>query len=405
MQYSHKNNRPVLRISKAYFLYLFLILWQFELGYFDTISIISTLFDYGKIVSLGVILLIVLQTGTFRPTRMFAFIVMYAVFLIMSTLANGGAVLSAVSVVASMLAMYLIITEMFRSNTRMAVMILMFLFEILIYANLVVMLLYPRGIYRVGNIYQTRFYWLFGHQNENIVYVLFALIIATAYRCLFAGEKRMVRPFLLEAASVVTVILTRAATGYVGLFIYTVMVLVNRKKIRITVFHGLTISIILFLLLVVLRRLDAFDFVITRVLYRNLTFSGRTEIWDSALYYIGQKPAFGYGLEPGSVTSYKLGGVVTPHNKILYVLYQGGVVLLIFFFGILLSAAGNTRRFSNKRITPNLIAVIFSVLVQMQMESYLKAAYYFPFFMTEVLACFPDEERTMWEKIRRKKLE
>ncbi len=394
MQFTHTNNRPVLRISKAFFLYLFLILWQFELGYLDTISIISTVFNFGKIASLGVILLIVLQRGTLRLTRMFAFVIMYAIFLLMSTLANGGAIFSAVSIVASMLAMYLIITEMFRSDTRTAVRVLMFLFEVLIYANLVVMILHPRGIYRVGNIYQTRFYWLFGHQNENIVYVLFALITASAYRAVFGGEKRMVRPFLLIAACIVTVVLTRAATGYVGLFIYFVIMLINRKKCRITVFHGLAVCIVLFFIFVFARRMDAFDFVITRVLNRTLTFSGRTDIWDSALNYISQKPVIGYGLEAGSVTSYKLGGVVTPHNKILYVLYQGGAALLIFFFGILISAAGNTRRFSSKRITPVLTAVIFSILVQIQMESYMKSAFYFPFFMTEILVCFPDVDRT-----------
>jgi O-antigen ligase len=64
---------------------------------------------------------------------------------------------------------------------------------------------------------------------------------------------------------------------------------------------------------------------------RDLTFTGRTYIWNLATNLIAQSPIIGHGFMTSDVIAGYLGGYSTPHNEFLLVLMYGGCIALVLF--------------------------------------------------------------------------
>ena len=103
----------------------------------------------------------------------------------------------------------------------------------------------------------------------------------------------------------------------------------------INLFDGWIVSFLFFFGIVVARLQQVFSPLIVQVLHKDITFTGRTEIWDLTLAYVKEHWLTGSGyltradfpkMFPSDLFSY-----VHPHNFILSLLLQGGVILLVIF--------------------------------------------------------------------------
>lgn len=110
------------------------------------------------------------------------------------------------------------------------------------------------------------------------------------------------------------------------------MLLLNRKIIN-RVFNIITYMIanLLFFVFVVVLRVQNY-LIASGLLQMNseITFSGRTPIWNNALKVIKENMLLGAGIEPLEVSRAKL-GISTAHNMWLEILYMGGIIALILF--------------------------------------------------------------------------
>lgn len=388
----------VLRIPIIAFLYFFLIIWQFDLTYLSRFEIVDTVYKLGKVASFAIIVVITLMRGTYRMTRMFLFIICYSAVLVLSTIINNGPIFSAVSSGASLIAMYLIIHEMLQTEPKAATSIFMLMFGTMIYANVILMLLYPRGLYNTAD-YSTRFYWLFGQQNSNVIYSLCTIIAAIIYKEMHKGDRVNTRVFLLIFASYVNVIITGSATGILGIVIMTIVIIVNWKKPLITLYHGIIVSTAVFVIIVLLRKQNIIVTMITILLHRDLTFSGRFVLWSTAIEEFLKRPILGAGIETTTVFT-MLYGFETPHNKVLFTLYQGGVLLLISLMGAIFSAAESLKSRSGSKTAMVLNAVLIAFVIQMQAESYVKTIFFFPFILTDYLYELSDQTITDGKQTR-----
>jgi O-antigen ligase len=83
---------------------------------------------------------------------------------------------------------------------------------------------------------------------------------------------------------------------------------------------------------------------------KDVSLTGRTEIWRLSFQYIIKKPFFGYGVEPIDIVESKIVGGHS-HNITLWVLYQGGILgfsvfaifFLRFFFDLKQSWLANSK--------------------------------------------------------------
>lgn len=110
------------------------------------------------------------------------------------------------------------------------------------------------------------------------------------------------------------------------------------------------------------------------ILNKDMTFSNRTEMWDSALRIINESPIWGHGFVDGDwYKKYMSSFAVGPHNMILAVLINGGVVGLLLFIASFLYSLH--RLYSNNTKTACTILITLSIFCIMS----LMEIYPFPF--------------------------
>ena len=120
--------------------------------------------------------------------------------------------------------------------------------------------------------------------------------------------------------------------AFMLMILYLYMILgkeINLRKFNHKLFFY--ISIIMFFVIIIFRMQEYFSFLIEDILDRDLTFSGRTYIWDRCLEYISNSPFIGYGVEDPNVRAItKL--IFHAHNIYLNILLEGGILALGIYF-------------------------------------------------------------------------
>lgn len=394
----------VLRVSKKEIGWFFLLIFFFNTTYLSRFSLLENIFNYGRVAVLFVILLMIVKNiQNFHPSGLFILLSVYEVYLICITFYRGGALITSITSAMAMMGFVLIIEFLGKRDLRVLLNVLMLIFELLIYANFVVMLLFPEGLYNTGG---TRKYWLFGHQNGISLYVLCAIVVSVLWSYFTPSEKGASlrygkhfqiciggngilkpRALALIGISILSIIWVWSATSVAGLAVLAITLILTRMKIRLNMKQAIIVSIVFFFGFVILRVQDNFAFIIETVLKRNLTFSARTAIWDNALYYISRRPVFGYGVEMTSVATERF-GFNTTHCKYLYTMYQGGTILVIFFLFILLYISNLVKKVRSE-MAVIFIAYSWAILIQMQFESYTEPIFYLPFILA---LCCADKE-------------
>lgn len=116
---------------------------------------------------------------------------------------------------------------------------------------------------------------------------------------------------------------------------------------------------------VVFRRIDIFQHLVVDVLQKDMTFSGRTTMWDCAFDAISQSPFLGQGL--GSYLAYW--NVNNPflqvphcHNAFVDAMYKGGVLSIIILVTIIVIACARLQRIENRQIKVALTITIAAFL-------------------------------------------
>ena len=371
----------------------FMIVWYFDLPCFSILPNIRMIFRMGKVLSLilCVILLIYDQnkqimvrknkspfTKYFARNRLYftITIVCYEGYIIINTIFHQGDLLEAVRDFIAIVGLTLVLNYWFSKNTKNMLSVLLVIFELLIYVNFILIFLCPEGIYNIRPE-ATKFYWLFGHQNQTILYVLNAIVISLLYYYIEEKKSGLIRTSILIFVGTIMIVKVWSATAIVGLGIFWMIVILYKLQIHLGVKTGLLASFIMFFSIVVFQKQSFFSIFIQNILHRSMTFSGRTKIWSLAMETIQEKPIWGYGYELASIAREHF-GFSTPHNRYLYVLYQGGVVLFIVFILLYLIVSDSISKSKNSIAKAAIVGGIWSFMVQMQLESYPYLLFFLP---------------------------
>ena len=130
--------------------------------------------------------------------------------------------------------------------------------------------------------------------------------------------------------------------------------------------------LVAFFSIVIFRIQQAFSFIIKDVLHKNLTFTGRTYIWDKGLKFIKDRLIIGYGKEASSIRTQKFHNkfAVNCHNNILEELYQGGILLLIAYVYMLFVAFKRLFNYRKEKIAQLIGWFLFVLFIMSLMEVY-----------------------------------
>ena len=252
-------------------------------------------------------------------------------------------------------------------------------FKILIYINIVLLLLYPKGLYYFE---QQTIYGFLGHKN-TMIKVIFPGIILGMYSNLVKGEKLTIANFMDLLVAFITAILTGSTTSIIVLLLFTiVIVLLQIRNFTINYKLSMLAGAAMFFGIVIFRLQENFSYLIVNILGKDLSFTGRTILWDNAITLFTTSPLIGVGYLDRITAITYIGNHIS-HNFILDTLYEGGILSIIFLL-IIMFVVGKSLSNKNKTLICKIGILSISMYVLMwQFEPFDKSdgLLMFPIFM------------------------
>lgn len=336
---------------------------------FDTIS---NVFKVMVIAVLGVWFVYFYQ----KVSLFFVGIVFFEVWRVLATIYCGGNYTSLFIAILNALAICLVVEMGLKTDPDALLDGASFTLGLFVLINFATVLLFPQGMYEFNTFTQNYF---LGYRNNSIM-LFFPAIIFSIVRSLRKYNKLTLSSFVITAVSFATVILAFSATSVIGMTVFTLfllLALINKMPNFLNIITYLAINIAYFFSVIILRLQEAFAFIIVDMLGRDLTFTGRTKIWDSALAAFAKSPVFGVG-EIENQASRDLIGATHAHNYYLDLLYKSGLPGFLIFFAILIiCGVALYRNRKNGKIPFIVSGAICAFMIMLQSEAYYNIYYFF----------------------------
>lgn len=190
-----------------------------------------------------------------------------------------------------------------------------------LFINLICIFFFPNGLWQTSSAYNviTDYYFL-GMDNQATPLIIISLVLLVLY---YHKEKKISLALIVYAIIIVSnSLLMGSATCVAGVIVFFVFLIISNRYSRVfNIRTALIFVILIFLLFVVFRAQNMFEFFIVNVLHRDVGFSARTGIWDKAMQLIKEKPLIGYGCRTFST----IVGDRHAHNMYLQIILQSGL--------------------------------------------------------------------------------
>lgn len=333
------------------------------------------IFNYLRIASLVIILALYVShlLKGHRPSGILIGILLYEFSLFISTWHNAGDYWTLFVSAGSIVAMTMLIDIMLAKNAISCIKTILPFLELLVYANLLTILYYPNGMYLTYNVmgWASARNWLLGYDNSHIAVILPAITLSLLH-CYLQMRLITLRALLLIIAGYLTIFITWPATSIVVLMIMAFYMLFQKLFNATGIANCrnyVIVNIALFILIVVFGAQDIFRGFIEDILGKDLTFTTRTYVWDTSLWYISKNPLIGIGVESAAIVFNKL-NAINSHNQYLTVLYEGGIIQFLWLAMIIGLIMNKLMKYKSEKCAQLLSVVFFCVLVFWQVESY-----------------------------------
>lgn len=258
-----------------------------------------------------------------------------------------------------------------------------YVFEIFIYINFITLLLFPNGMYSTGIIGETTENWFLGFKNKHLIYFLPATGI-TLILCKL--EKFNFRRILLLIVTLISALYIKSGTGILCLSVLCIAVFIPFIKKKYKVFNIRTYLfaiVIMFFAIPILRLQYLFSYIIVVILKKDINLTYRTDLWDTALNAISQKPIVGWGEQSYDVKHqlYSSNSIISAHNQILEYLYIGGIILIILYVIINIMLAKKISKYAGFEVVQIVSALYLALQIALMVEVYVDPSMYMIYFM------------------------
>ena len=311
-----------------------------------------------------------------KVSLFFVGIVFFEVWRVLATIYCGGDYTSLFLTILNALAICLVVEMGLKTDPDALLDGASFTLGLFVLINFATIILFPQGMYEFNNYTQNYF---LGYRNNSIM-LFFPAIIFSIVRSLRKYNKLTLSSFVITAVSFATVIIAFSATSVIGMtvfILFLLLALINKMPNFLNIITYLAINITYFFGVIILRLQEAFAFIIVDMLGRDLTFTGRTKIWDGALAAFVKSPVFGVG-EIESQASRDLIGATHAHNYYLDLLYKSGLPGFLIFFAILIICGmALYRNRKNGKIPFVVSGAICAFMIMLQSEAYYNIYYFF----------------------------
>jgi O-antigen ligase len=330
--------------------------------------VIDSIFNVCRIISAFIILLMYMSRG--KTSKIMAYIITLSFVFFLSTWLNRGDLEQCFKTYTTIVVFGMLIEIEVCRDVLSLLRCLRRLLALFVFVNFISILLFPDGFYILHAGFLSTG-WFLGYKNSIMTYILPCICVSLLYAHFTAGRITNGTAVIL-AISVYSIIHVWSAVSLVGIFIVVFFITIIYKHNFSAVFNMrnyLIVVTIFFVLVIVLGVQRHFSFFIEQILDKDLTFTGRTDIWEKAIFYITQFPVIGSGIEYFELIQTKIGESST-HDMYLEIMYRGGVVALLVFLAIIYAVSKRLNHRKRSEFVNILSCVIFAYLAMVLAESF-----------------------------------
>ena len=234
---------------------------------------------------------------------------------------------------------YLFVFNYYQERYKTIILTILSVMSVLVYCQLFQCITHPE-MWISEEAKELHGYLLGGNYNQmasRLMIALLAGILSIQYSKLFWLN---LIPLFISCFAIM--LMVKSMTALTCLFFFLIFCLIRNQRLLSLGIICLYIGILLFQIVVCFsgKGFENNEFarwLIIDLLDKDMTFTGRTVLWDFALRLIVKSPIWGYGFVDAewfkaNMASFGIGA----HNFILNTMIYGGIVLLILYIGLII---------------------------------------------------------------------
>lgn len=267
----------------------------------------------------------------------------------------------------------LLIMRYYRHRMEMVIKCFAIAFTVCVWINFVHLVTHP--LLWLVDDYKDATGYLFGN-NYNQMGCRMMVALASNVLCLRFSRLWLVNFIALAIVIVASLAMVGSMTSLSMILVFLVCCLLPTSKLRLTAVCGLFVVFLLFQIFVVfngrgLENNELAVYIVEDVLKKDLTFTYRTHMWESALKIIEESPIWGWGFADADWFKANMSAfAIGPHNFILSILIHGGVILLGIYVMICSKVVKTIQPYFKKKNMQLLLLAVACLWVMSLFEMY-----------------------------------
>lgn len=333
-------------------------------SYMTKVSFFNTLFAIIKIFCTIILLLKKNLKINTNDIVVLLFIAIYSI----ANIYNGLGIVAVIERYLSWIVITFLIEVYMKKDYKVFIGYTSTILSCLVIINFISILMNPVNYY--NNL--TRVHFL-GFDNDNVPVLLLAVYF-NIFNIMLNKKGKLV--YLSIITAIISSILVWSANGIIGISMVMLYLLIIRKiwkkgskVLNLKIYYS--IALLFFVLVVLLRVQDHLSFLIQDILNRDLTFTGRTYIWDYAIESILNNKIFGIGIYDFALRLSRT-GVYHAHCTLLNITFEAGILGLISYFSIWILSVVKSEKYKSNKYIYLTSYFIFIFLIITLVEFYVK---------------------------------
>lgn len=352
---------------------ILLIFPFFKPAYFSSIPATDNLYNICRLLSALIsVAIFIYYKG--KISEFLLMVILYRLVILIPTYMNDGDYETWFNRTAMVLVVCFIIERSIMNNVEKTLGALSILLTTLITINLLTWS--PDGLFLNPDTGISSLFLGIRTRLSDSIFPALAVSILYSY---YTKKRITFSTVFLFVVSYTTFLIESVATGLLGINMLIIFLFLYRSKLA-HVFNIKVLAIIalaLNILVVFFRVQNLFSFIIVDLLNKNLTLTGRTNIWDAAIEYIKSSLVLGYGEV--------INGAFAPfgwqlwqgHSQIIQLLHDGGLIGLFIFLLMNYFVIKELVKYKKTRYSTVLSTTLFVIFVMMISEIYGYYPYYY----------------------------
>lgn len=301
-----------------------------------------------------------------------AVVSVYYLYTVINSYFHGQGEIHFLISTAKMLFFLCVVDIVLSKRYEKTITILYVIFLIIIVADVLSVFLFPNGLYQTTTTWNEWSSsdvkgWLLGNKNNHIIWYLTTIYLSYVKYRMTDLKKYEVRWYIVMFITLVTVIHIQSSTSIVVAIIADVSMLYFHSRKKQTIHINIVIVGIVYVIMQTTILMGSITFlqpIITGMLGKDLTFSGRVTAWMNASVYIFQKPISGWGQMTAESAKKMLGSaaLVNAHNQWLQILWEGGIIQLVLLMVVFVVMIRKIQQCSEKTIS-DISNILFTVVL------------------------------------------